>query len=254
MKQYENNVLLRRQVALWGAIASIVGLFITAISLVFSKYPVLSLLSLLLFETALICVWWYYQSKVVKRDFPYKREDMLRYERYIFEDRFHIICETLTAIKITEPYLTEIPIKGAWSGRGEISVSSPLHHEPLPLTLDSATGEFIGTYPLLEPKRFGDTAVVYYQMDLKDKSKENKPYYGVNITLPTGLLIIEVQLKQVKNSSPAVFGYYAIEPPRAVPQLQGTKRIKFDVDTRSYRVVIPNPIIGRSYRLEWEFD
>jgi hypothetical protein len=242
-----------RTIDFWGSLASIIGLVLALFTIVFSEYTIATFVSLLAFETTVLLVWIFYNRSKIKMLYPYEWEETLRLERYVFVDQTHVSNETVSAIRSTKPVLTHIPVKAYWTGIGEIAITSRFHREKLDYGFDVKSGALTFDYPLGSARRFADPAVVHYIITMTDKTGENLPYFSVGITRPTELLMMEVVLGHKEQSSPAQFGYMRIEESRGIPHLNEIQQIDFDPATRTYRVEVANPIVGRRYRLSWEW-
>lgn len=232
-----------------GAIASIIALIITLLTLIFTEYKVISLVSLLIFETICILIWIYYQRQQSKIVYPYQYEAECLVRRYVFESATRMEFEVVGVYRVTAPHLSVLPLSAHWSGRGPLSIESAFLKDNLDFNFDGKTGEISFNFPLSHTHRFGETIPVHFRMKLEDASRQNEPHNSLLIARPVRLLVLETSLKYKEHNPPAILYYM---PPSVYRVEQKEKEIPFDEATRSYRVIIPNPILGYEYRLKWK--
>ena len=234
----------------WGSLASIVGVVVAIAGLAFSEYKLVSMISLLVFETAVLAVWWFYARKRTLMLYPHEWEELYSHARYVIRDPDRMLFERYMVIRVTSPTLSRIPIKLAWTGKGTLTVTSVLHQGPLPFAHDASSG--VASFDLPLPMlRFGDTAIVHYAADCQDQAHVNQPLLAKLIERPTGVSIMEAVLEYKEEAPPAKYCYRA----GAVPLSGYTtplEEVEFDKATRSYRVVTLSPVLDRIYELSWE--
>ena len=82
--------MTEKSINIIGAFASVIALVITLLTVFFTEYKVISLVSLLVFETLCILIWIYYQRKKSKIIYPYEyeaecREALIERRRFVRE-------------------------------------------------------------------------------------------------------------------------------------------------------------------------
>jgi hypothetical protein len=86
-------------------------------------------------------------------------------------------------------------------------------------------------------------------MKLEDSSLQNKPHNSLLVARPVRMLVLEVVLKYKQHNPPAAL-FHTL--PSAYRAEHKERDIPFDEATRSYRVVIPSPLLGYEYSLRWK--
>ncbi len=243
-----------RTLTLYGTIASVLGLAASIVAALFTQYKVVSLLSLFVVEAVVILIWLHYAKQKNRTIFPHPYEAELEYLRYVFDNENSMVYEVVVVLKVTSPSLPTKRVSSVWSGRGPVSLETPLLNEKLPMSVDGATGKIEFSYPLSPHHRFGDTAVSFYKLTLRDDTGHNVPELYLSVKRPTKLVIMEVCLKYKQTNPPASLGIVPAGDGgiRPITTFLPESAIQFDEQTKSYRVVIPNPRQGHVYQLKWD--
>lgn len=239
-------------ISIVGTLASILGLLIAIYSVLFTQYQIFSLVSLIVFESICILIWLYYTKKRNLLSYPHPFEIKCIISRYTYEDDKTMELESIKVVKITKPYADKIEKSLSWSGRGNVKFESLfLNKSPL-IKVDGQTGEVTFDYPI-PSSRFGDTIVEQFKLKMTDKTGENIPHLSYHAKYPTDLAVLEVILKYKDNNEPATFGFRTkFREGSSYTHEQKEKFVPFDLKTRSYRVEIPNPILGYTYAITWK--
>lgn len=234
-----------RSLDTWGAIASIVGFIASICMIVFTDYKVAALLSLLIAETVALLVWWHYCRKRSLCVHPYDREEMLQYLRYVFFAPTKMQYEVVEVCRVTQPTLAALPVKLTWSGRGTVRVKSALVADEIPIASDGQSGELSFIFPLPEVKRFGESFVTQYVLELEDSGQQNIPKLSKSVRRPCGLLVFEAVLHYKSECPPAQLIWLPLDNPSSLKGSTKIADIPFDVSTRSFRAVVAAPVLGR---------
>ena len=219
--------------------------------IVFTDYKVAALLSLLIAETVALVVWWHYNRKRRSCIHPYEHEELLQYIRYVFDSPTEMTYEVVEACRVTQPILAAFPVKLMWSGRGSAKVRSAFFASEIQLTSDGQSGELTFDIPLPEPKRFGESLIVQYAVDLKDVGQQNVPKLSKSVRRPCGLLVFEAVLKHRTACPPAQLIWLPLDNPSHLRLPTKISDVPFDLATHSFRAVVAAPVLGRSYQLIW---
>jgi len=226
---------------------------VSIITIVFTQYKIASLISLFVVEIFVVVIWLYYARQKNRTLYPYPYECLLRETRYVFESENKMSYEMTEVIKITHPNLTNREIKLFWSGRGLVTLETPLLTHKPQFNIDGKTGEINFAYPTIPDRKFGDTAIVYFILTLEDSTELNIPELYTRITSPTRMLVMEVVLKYKESAKAAVLGNKPLEgDPYAFLGYQKLADLPFDIKTKSFRSIIPNPILHHNYQIKWE--
>lgn len=242
-----------RSLNIAGTVASIVGLLVTVLTVFFTEYKIMALISLFIFEIALVLIWFYYVKQKHRVVYPYEYEIQFQNAKYIFESPSKMEYELFAVIRITRPHLPNLIWKNTWSGRGNISIKSVYSNKIIPHKLDGTTGEISFYYPSSSAYKFGDIVVVAYKIICEDLANQNIPELNQYIRVPTELAVAEVVLTYKDENSPASFNFRPIETgSHSLVTFQKDSDIEFNKGLRSYRVVIPNPEMHHVYQIKWD--
>ncbi len=234
-----------------GAIASIVGFVASICMIALTDYKVAALVSLLIAETVIVAVWWHYVRRRNACVHPFEREEVFQYVRYVFDTPTKMSYEVTEVSRIMQPVVTAIPVKLTWSGRGTVSVRSHLIQGEIPFTSDGQTGELSFSFPLSEPRRFGETVLIQYTLELEDTSQQNVPKLSKTVRRPCQFFILEAVLRHRSVCQPAQLVWVPLDNPSHLRPASKIADVPFDTFTHSYRISLPCPIVGRSYQLHW---
>lgn len=241
-----------RVIAVLGTIASVLGLVVTIITVIFTEYKVISLISLFVLEIILAFIWLHYVKQKNKVVFPYDHENEYLMLRYVLETENKMEYEIIRVQKITKPNIPKLPLRVFWSGRGNITIESAFSNQKIDYNFDAKTGEISFYYPTPSVYKFGDIVVVHVRMLLEDTTNQNSPELSWHVRVPTKLCVMEVILKYKDGNSPASFNYRPVEGGgHSLITYQKERDVVFDTKSRSYRVVITNPITHYVYQLKW---
>lgn len=242
-----------RTISILGLIISVLGVIVSAITIIFTQYKFISLLSLFVVEGFVVIIWWLYVRQKNKVLYPHDYESKFRAMKYVFESPNKMTCEVIEVFKITRPYMPRKPIKLFWSGRGQLTLETPLLSQEIKPAVDGLTGEIRFDYPLFPASKFGDVAVVAYKLNLEDATAENKPELYAQVNNPTDLLVMEVILRYKQDAQPAWFGSRRIEgDPSAFLAYEKIDDIPFDTNLKAFRRVISKPFLHHKYQIKWE--
>lgn len=234
-----------------GTIASILGFLASILMIFFTDFKVAALISLLVAETAIVGVVWFYAKRRASLSHPFEREDVLDHVCYRFESLTKISYEVTEIFRVTQSHLDNVPIELTWSGRGKVHVESCLHKGEIQPNVDGQTGKIRFSLPLTEPKRFGDTAMTHYRLDLEDEGHQNVPQLSKNVKRPCQMVIFEVQLNFLQNCGDAKLTWRERDD-SDLGQPHFIKNIPFDKASKTFRVAITDVCVGRKYQLRWE--
>ena len=159
--------------------------------------------------------------------------------------------EVTEVFQVTEPFLQCVPIKLVWSGHGHLRVTSELLKTEIQPKVDGQNGNIEFTLPLPETKRFGDTAIIHYRIDLEDTTGQNKPVLAKNVKRPCRLVIFEVELRYLSECADAELTW-RLKDDSDIGQPTVLRRVPFDPVTKSFRTYISDPCVGRKYQLQWK--
>jgi hypothetical protein len=242
-----------RTISILGVIVSGLGVIVSIITIVFTQYKIASLISLFVVEVFVIVIWLYYAKQKNKVLYPYEYEIKFRSLRYVFESEDKMCFECTEVLRITHPNVPHKQVRHFWSGRGNITLETPLIPQEPGKHVNGETGEISFNYPTLPASRFGDTVVVRYALHLEDMTGHNRPELYTRIKYPTDLLVMEVILTYKDNSGPASFGHRPVEDdPAAFLPYQNLIDLPFDTKLKSFRRVIPKPTLHHKYQIKWE--
>jgi hypothetical protein len=243
-----------RALTIYGTIASVLGLFTSIVTALFTQYKVVSLISLFFVEGIVVLIWLHYAKQKNRTIFPDPYEVELDYLKYVFHNENRMEYESLRVLKVTSPNLPTRHVNSIWSGRGQVSLETPLLNERPPISIDGTTGEIKFSYPLRPHHRFGDTSITFYKLTLQDDTGQNVPELYSSIKMPTKLVIMEVFLKYKQTNQPASLGIVPMGTGGVQPMVTFSREseIPFDEQTKSYRVIIRHPTQGNMYQLKWD--
>ncbi len=243
-----------RTISILGVIVSALGVIVSVITIVFTQYKVASLISLFVIEFFAVVIWLYYARQKNRVLYPYEYESKFRTIRYIFETPNQMSYEYTEVLRITHPNLQNIQTKLFWSGKGNnITIETPLLPQKPALAVNGLTGEIDFDYPTGPTSRFGKTMVVHFTLHLEDSTGDNRPELYTRIKQPTDLVVMEVILKYKDNCEPAACGIRPIEgDPSAFSSFQRLNDLAFDTKLKSFRSVIPKPVLHHKYQIKWE--
>lgn len=225
---------------------------VSIITVLFTQYKVISLISLFVVEVFVIMIWLYYAKQKTRSIYPYEYECKLRLSRYVFEAENKMSYEVTEILRITNPHVPGRQIKLFWSGRGTATLETPFLSQKPNFTIDGKNGEISFYYPTLPDQKFGDTAIIHFVLHLEDTTSLNKPELYTRITIPTAMIVMEVVLKYKDSALPASLSSTEDGDPSAFIAFQKLAEIPFDIKTKSFRSIIPNPILHHKYQIKWE--
>lgn len=244
------EILSDRTLVIIGAAASL-----GTMAVVFVGHPVVSLLSLLVLETVLIGVWFYYVRKKHNLLYPYPYEVSVVSYRYVFESRVKMTFEAVKVVKVTQANLAKLPLTYTWTGsRGNIVVKSEFFPgkkiREIDVDHESESGEIQVKYPVPPGCKVGENVVVHLRMGLEDSANQNEPKLSYSNTHPTRLCIMEVILDYKDKNPPAVLER-RLRSSSSLRQYQKEEDVEFHKKTRSYHVMVVDPRRECEYRLVW---
>lgn len=173
--------------------------------------------------------------------------------RYSTTDGKVFTHETFRQIQIKLAYLSEIEHKYLWSGSSPPKVTSLMQTIGSPY-LDAESGFQVRKVKFAQTRFFNETEVIHLKSSMDDSDGRSQPYVSLVVELPITLVQFRVELLHCMKPAHAGMTAFLERKLKTLTrsEYELLRDVKFDLTSRAFECVLPNPEPGYEYRLRWD--
>jgi hypothetical protein len=230
---------------------------ITGVSLfTFASDPIKANIALASFLLFLIFLGWRAQrtfNQVLGKTYLHGYETLSTFVRYSTSDGDNIQYETFRHIQNKALIRDHIEHEFRWTGSTPPKVTSCLQEvgdiQPVEGTARSKV-----RVNFKKPILFNEVEVVHLRMEINDSDHKSETYVGLLVREPTKTITFKVELLHAKQKYNGAYAKVLRgdldknngNPPKEIAS------VKFDIVSKSFEYILPNPQPGYRYSLEWD--
>jgi len=174
--------------------------------------------------------------------------------RYSTTDGKHLVHETFRQIQIKHAYLSKVAHKYMWTGTKPPTITSSLQRLGTTVWKDVETNYDAIDVHFQHTRYFNDTEILHLRSTVDDSDEQSETFCSLFIDHPIKVAHFRVELLHCGKPAHSAMCAHIERRGRndMTSSYEPIERVQFDITSRSFEYLLPNPEPGYYYRIRWD--